>query len=834
MKNSLLIESSLVALGGFVVPLVATAPAHATDVISVGPGVVSVISTALSSHVSGVLITGGGAVAFTNINSNTANSGNTYSGGTVVNDGSTLSIRQDADLGTTTGTLSLGDATTSGVLSLNGVTSGGMIVSSSQISGSLVDGRGILINAGGGTIITNSGTVVSSVTSSGGVNTTATLTSNYSADFAGSISGTGELTVTGGGTLELAGSNYWNGGVLVNGGTTLEISKQANLTSATNAVTLDDGTLAFQLGRTIGNNITLGSGGGTIDTLGHNDTISGIITGPGSLTIATSGYEIVSSSSSTSATSVTSPTSGKLTLTGAETYTGGTVIEGGTLNLSGGSLAGGVTFAPYNSATEAFSGSSTSTTVYSATGELAGSGTVAGAVVVTNGGTVSPGINGSGTLTVGSYEQTSGTTLLINLGSGTGSELLVKGNAALGGDLHLQYNGYTSAGTYHFISAASTTGSFNSTTDNLESAGLKSDVEGGTATITQNSALPIRDLPTLIVAATNAATDDAQFSNELLLDRLQSVRTEALAQRDEVALSDHHEVRNLSPYGLWVSALGGFGSASGGNGAPGYSTSKYGMVLGWDGVMAPGWVDGLAFEYTHQNVSQSGGGTARIGTPRIEAYTGFWRGHYAVDLTLGDGSATISTDRSYAAALTNTLNGVTSTQNFSGSADGSHSANELTAALQFSGNYLLGYKWALSPAAGVKFARLSETGFQETGSDYFNYKVLGQHVNSVRPFVNVQASRRYYFNNGYALVPSVRLGIEDEVGSRNSAVQAQTFGDAYVWTVPGVKPASMSVDADLGLSLETSKRQSFSLKFFGTEASGANDQTIVGQYAIRF
>ena len=328
--------------------------------------------------------------------------------------------------------------------------------------------------------------------------------------------------------------------------------------------------------------------------------------------------------------------------------------------------------------------------------------------------------------------------------------------------------------------------------------------------------------------------DEAQFANRLVLDHLQAERLSAIAQQDEMALSVHHELRDVSPYGVWVAPLGGFGTGSGANGAPGYSTTHYGMAVGVDGRLAPGWVDGFAVQYTHTSLNQSGGGHATINTPRIEAYTGYWRGHYAIDLVIGDGGAKITTTRNALATLTSTYNGTPTSETINAAAGASYAGNETTAALQASGNYALGQAWALSPAVGVRFARLTFTGATESGASNLDYRTMHDTQNSVKPFVSVSAARRYYMNNGWALSPSAQIGFEDEVGNKGGQIHAQTFGDAYVWTVTGVKPQSTAVDVNLGIALETTKRQSFSLKLMGTEGSGSRDQTILAQYGLRF
>ncbi len=814
----------MVAVGGVVIPLVAADPAQAASqaVYNIPTGVTSIIGVELTSSTNGVLISGGGTAII-------ANTSNYMSGVVTVNDGSTLAIKYDSVLGSTSAIVLGGDTVgNSGILDFNEIYTSGSTTSHFEISSSLTDDHGILVNSGGG-VIEVGGTVYSATSVA-----SLTVTSQYIVDLEGVISGTGPLTISGNnngsgssGEVELDANNVWTGGLVVEGDAIVGVDRNQSLGTSANLVTLNGGTIQFlDGGRSYGNEIVLASGtSDTLDAQTYSNTLTGVITGTGAL--------IINGNSSGG---------GVIILTNDETYTGDTTVEGGTLLLSGGNISGTgtVTVTSHVQTISTFVGTGTSETVsvtsYTTYGSLGGIGTIGGDVSVTNGGSIIGGINGSGTLVIdGNLVVSSGSYLTVELASGSVGKIQVDGDATLSGTLKLEYSGYTNAGTYDFLTVdGTTTGSFTSTTDDLYSAGLESSVTSNSVTLTQLKALPTGDLPTIVAATANVAVDDAQFANRYILDRLQSVRLTALAQREQVALSDHHQVRNLSPYGFWVAPLGGFGSTSSSDGAPGYSTKKYGLALGYDGVGGPGWVYGASLSYQHDKITQNDGGTGTINTPRFQAYGGWWRGRYAVDFTVGDGDGSITTNRSYSATLVNYLDGDKVSTPFSGNADGKRSANEITAAVQASANYLLGYKWAVSPAAGVKFARISITGMTESGSDYFDYQFARQDINSVRPFVDAAASRRFYFNNGAALLPEVRVGIEDEVGNRSRNLTAMTYGDDYNWTIQGVKPASLALDVDLGLAYETSKSQSFGVKFLGTESTSSKDQTFTFQYGLRF
>lgn len=138
------------------------------------------------------------------------------------------------------------------------------------------------------------------------------------------IVGVGSMTKTGAGTLILTGANSYSGGTFLNAG---KINIQTASALGSGALTFNGGVL--QTGTTVSfsNAISLSAGGGTIDTLGNNSTFSGVISGVGALTNASTAT---------------------LALTGRNTYTGGTFLSSGTLRVNGdsalGGAAGGLTF----------------------------------------------------------------------------------------------------------------------------------------------------------------------------------------------------------------------------------------------------------------------------------------------------------------------------------------------------------------------------------------------------------------------------------------------------------------------------------------------------------
>jgi autotransporter-associated beta strand protein len=210
----------------------------------------------------------------------------------------------------------------------------------------------------------------------------------------------------------------------------LEISAVLDI-SAHNAPGVTVGSIEGVGGVGLGaNNLTVGSNN-------LSTTFSGVIQGVGG--------------------SLTKIGTGTLDLTGANTYTGNTNINGGVLKVDG---------------------SVTSNTFVNRHGTLAGTGAVLGDVTNNNGGTVSPG-DAPGTLTVNSYTQMSGGTLLIDItGASTGqfSVLDVLGNANLNGILYpVLLNGFipTVGESFTFMDYTALTGAFSKIQDQVFDHGME-------------------------------------------------------------------------------------------------------------------------------------------------------------------------------------------------------------------------------------------------------------------------------------------------------------------------------------------------------------------------
>jgi outer membrane autotransporter protein len=142
--------------------------------------------------------------------------------------------------------------------------------------------------------------------------------------FSGEIFGTGGLTISGG-RVNLTAANSYFGGTTVTGGGILAIDSDSRLGDASGGLMLAGGTLLATGSFTTPRALTMGLGGGIVDSNGFDLVFGAPVSGPGSLTKRGLGV---------------------LTLSGANSYTGGTIVDEGILRLApGASLSplGGLT-----------------------------------------------------------------------------------------------------------------------------------------------------------------------------------------------------------------------------------------------------------------------------------------------------------------------------------------------------------------------------------------------------------------------------------------------------------------------------------------------------------
>jgi len=184
------------------------------------------------------------------------------------------------------------------------------------------------------------------LTLSNGVSNTAALTMQESAGRAitvnGTIAGAGSLIQSGSGTLNLNASNSYSGGTTLNGGTVLA-GNSASFGSGGISVASNAVIAAGAQGLSITNALNLSAGStATIDSASNSMSISGAISGSGSLAKAGTGTLSIPGNSPTFS-GATAVNAGRLQVSG--NLGTGTVTVGSGASLSGTGSVGGVSVA---------------------------------------------------------------------------------------------------------------------------------------------------------------------------------------------------------------------------------------------------------------------------------------------------------------------------------------------------------------------------------------------------------------------------------------------------------------------------------------------------------
>jgi len=400
----------------------ATVALTGTGSIAASSGVADNGTLDISGTAAGAAIqslSGSGAVALGNQNLGLSNAGGTFAG---------------AIAGTGGVALTGGAETLSGVNTFTGATgiSGGATLALTG-AGSIAASSGVANNGTFDISATGAGASIRSLSGAGTVALgNQILTLSHAGDaFAGTISGSGSLAITGG-TETLSGTNNYTGGTSVSGGGQLIVGADAALGNSSGTLTLAGGTLQSTASFAMTRSLAL-AGDGTLDTNGGTTLHdNGALTGAGALIKSGLGaLELCGNVSNAGGISVSA---GSLAICGNNTGTGGIAITtGATLALTGaGSIArsSGVS----NDGTFDISG----TTAGAAIQSLSGNGTVALGgqnLALTNAaGTFSGAIGGTGGLALtGGTETLTGTNTYTGGTMVSGSKLIITGDAALGG-----------------------------------------------------------------------------------------------------------------------------------------------------------------------------------------------------------------------------------------------------------------------------------------------------------------------------------------------------------------------------------------------------------------
>ncbi|EGH2240870.1 autotransporter outer membrane beta-barrel domain-containing protein [Salmonella enterica] len=435
----------------------------ATNVDALGSGAVTDDAT-LELNAGGTFdnaISGSGQVVKSGDDVLTLSGANSYSGGTLISDGTLVASNVEA--------LGSGDVTDNATLEMN--TGGGFINNIGGTGRVEKSGDDTLTLSGsntytGGTLISDGTLVASNVEAlgTGDVTNNATLELNTGGTFDNAISGSGQVVKSGDETLTLSGSNTYTGGTLISGGTLVA----SNVEALGSGDVTNDAVLELNTGGDFTNNISgsgqvVKSGDETLTLSGTNSYTDGTLISGG--TLIASNVEALGTGDVTDNAVLELNTGGDfdnaisgsgqvvksgdetLTLSGTNSYTGGTTISGGTLVASNVNALGSGDVTD-NATLELSTGGDFANNI-GGTGSVVKSGdetlTLSGANSYTGGTTISGGtLVATNVEALGSGDVTDNATLELNTGGDFDNNIGGTGSVVKSGDKTLTLSGANS------------------------------------------------------------------------------------------------------------------------------------------------------------------------------------------------------------------------------------------------------------------------------------------------------------------------------------------------------------------------------------------------------
>jgi fibronectin-binding autotransporter adhesin len=303
--------------------------------------------------------------------------------------------------------------------------------------------------------------------------------------------------------------------------------------------------------------------------------------------------------------------------------------------------------------------------------------------------------------------------------------------------------------------------------------------------------------PPLVIAPADAALFSSQYAT---LGLLSQQTTATLLGADgsaacsgptpagqHAAATDPTQQIAFCRAGGWMQLADSPTQVSAGNGAPSFTANAIRLLLGGDMPLADGRVRvGAALGYDNGWLNDALGGNATQQVLRVGVYGSALLG--PVNL-----SATVSYAHDW---------DTTQRQTGIGSVSASHGGDEVGGGVQAGLPIVLG-AYTLTPAAGMRFAVLSEDGFLESAAGTLAaFAVSGNATtfNSIVPYARLKLSRDFVTESGLRIRPDVQVGYDYQAGNTNPGI-VLTAADGTTFLAQGVALDRSSAVLDAGVSV---------------------------------
>jgi outer membrane autotransporter protein len=165
-----------------------------------------------------------------------------------------------------------------------------------------------------------------------------------------------------------------------------------------------------------------------------------------------------------------------------------------------------------------------------------------------------------------------------------------------------------------------------------------------------------------------------------------------------------------------------------------------------------------------------------------------------------------------------------------GTATASHRAQEFTAEAQIRTGLDMG-GIAVVPAAGLRYVRVIEQGYTESGAGGNNLKVDGRTLDSSQPFVGLSAARA--FGLGGDMVWTPRVELEYAHGLNNTPGATVSVGGG-TFTAASAVPSRDRLTMGLGLSGKLRDKLLFDVSYRALHNDNYHQHAVLAGLRYRF
>ena len=273
---------------------------------------------------------------------------------------------------------------------------------------------------------------------------------------------------------------------------------------------------------------------------------------------------------------------------------------------------------------------------------------------------------------------------------------------------------------------------------------------------------------------------------------------------------------------VWVTPFGQWGDQDGEDGYTGFDYNVLGITVGIDRPVSDRLVLGASAAYTDTDVDQDKG----HGDGDIEGWMASLYGSYSLDNAYVDGALSYGRN-DYDAKRRVQVGTINRT------ARSDHDGDVLAATL--GGGYLIARDDSvLEPFGRLRYVRLDEDAFTESGASSVNQQITSRDTDSLTSEIGMRVSRLYQKATGWLTTDASIAWLHDFDIDDRTITTSYTGAPASSFSIPGQDVERNGVTLGLGVGFETRKGVSTSLNYNGEFRDGFSAHGIIGRVGYRF